>query len=401
MGPQKLSGAGGRPAGRLSTRLPCYKQSCLWLFAKGAGCTCQDNSLNSVSRSVSAYGANQVFLKQIGADEFVRDEFRQFDAEGIELGRVSFAAHEQYRIYLETGECEAVPAGRLRWEQLLPAVGDWVAARRVDPELAWIEAVLPRRTQFSRQAAGTAVAEQVLATNIDLVLIVCGLDGDFNLRRLERYLVLAKESGAQAMVVLNKLDLREDYAEKVQAVEHIAPGARVLAISAQRTVQPLEALVRGRTVALLGSSGAGKSTIVNGLLRQQSQLTQPVRDHDSRGRHTTTSRMLLPLPEGGAIIDTPGMRELQLWASQESLEQVFAEVATLAEQCRFGDCSHKNEPGCAVRAALAAGTLDPARWESYRKLQREVRRHQDPLGLKQEWKAIHKAMRRHPKYNRE
>ena len=401
MGSPKLSGAGGRPAGRLSIRLPCYKQSCLWLFAKGAGCTCQDNSLNSVSRSVSAYGVNQVFLKQIGADEFVRDEFRPFEAERIELGRVSFAAHEHYRIYFESGECEAVPAGRLRWEQLLPAVGDWVAARPVDPELAWIEAVLPRRTQFSRQAAGTAVAEQVLATNIDLVLIVCGLDGDFNLRRLERYLVLAKQSGAQAVVVLNKLDLSEDYREKVEAVEHVAPGAQVLAISAHRTVQPLEALVRGRTVALLGSSGAGKSTIVNLLLRQQSQLTQPVREYDSRGRHTTTSRMLLPLPEGGAIIDTPGMRELQLWASQESVEQVFQEIAMLAEQCRFGDCSHQNEPACAVRAALAAGTLEPARWESYRKLQREVRRHQDPLGLKHEWKAIHKAMRQHPKHNRE
>ena len=341
-----------------------------------------------------------MFLFSIGADAYVRDLFRPFEAEGIELGRISSAAHEQYRIYLESGECEAVPAGRLRWEEALPAVGDWIAARRVDPNLVWMEAVLPRRTQFSRQAAGAAISEQVLAANIDLALIVCGLDGDFNLRRLERYLVLAKESGAQAVIVLNKLDLCQNYSARIAAVEEIAPGTPVLAISAQQSVQPLETLVRGRTVVLLGSSGAGKSTIVNGLMSDQSQLTQPVRASDSRGRHTTTSRMLLPLREGGAIIDTPGMRELQLWATEGSLDQVFEEIANLADRCKFGDCSHTNEPGCAVRTALETGGLDPSRWESYRKLQREVRRHQDPAGLKKEWKAIHKAMRHHPKYNR-
>ncbi len=348
-----------------------------------------------------------MFLFSIGADAYVRDVFRPFEAEGIELGRISFAAHEQYRVFLdqpsvglESGECEAVPAGRLRWEEALPAVGDWIAARRVDSGLVWMEAVLPRRTKFSRQAAGAAIAEQVLAANIDLALIVCGLDGDFNLRRLERYLVLAKESGALAVIVLNKLDVCDNHAAKVTAVEEIAPGTEVLAISAQQSVEALRSLVRGRTVVLLGSSGAGKSTIVNGLLRGQSQSTQPVRAADSRGRHTTTSRMLLPLPEGGAIIDTPGMRELQLWATEESLDRVFEEIANLAERCRFGDCSHNTEPGCEVRAALETGRLDPSRWESYRKLQREVRRHEDPAGLKKEWKAIHKAMRHHPKYNR-
>lgn len=339
-----------------------------------------------------------MFLKQIGADDYVRELFRPFEAQGIELGRVSFAAHEQYRVYLESGECEAVPAGRLRWEEALPAVGDWVAARRADASLAWIEGVLPRRTQFSRQAAGTAISQQILAANIDLALVVCGLDGDFNLRRLERYLVLAKESGAEAVVVLNKLDICERSEDKIRAVQGL--GAQVLAISAQQSVGVLEELVRGRTVVLLGSSGAGKSTVVNGLLRQQRQLTQPVRATDSRGRHTTTSRMLLPLPDGGAIIDTPGMRELQLWAGTESLDQVFEEITILAERCRFGDCSHRAEPGCAVRQALETGALDPSRWESYRKLQREVRRHEDAAGLKKEWKAIHKALRHHPKYNR-
>jgi ribosome biogenesis GTPase / thiamine phosphate phosphatase len=341
-----------------------------------------------------------MFLSQIGADPRVRELFRPFEAEGMELGRVSFAAHEQYRIYLETGECEAVPTGRLRWGAQLPAVGDWVAARRVDPELAWMEAVLPRRTQFSRQAAGTSPEEQVLAANIDLALIVCGLDGDFNLRRLERYLVLAKESGAQAVVVLNKLDLCERHASQVTAVQEIAPGTQVLAISAHQTVEPLRALVSGRTVVLLGSSGTGKSTIVNGLLHQPSQFTAPVRSSDSRGMHTTTSRMLLPLPGGGAIVDSPGMRELQLWATGDSLNQIFEDVLALAGRCRFGDCSHGVEPGCAVRLALENGILDTSRWESYRKLQEEVRRHQDQAAEKKKWKVIHKAMRKHPKYNR-
>jgi ribosome biogenesis GTPase / thiamine phosphate phosphatase len=341
-----------------------------------------------------------MFLSQIGADLRVRDLFRPHAADGIELGRVSFAAHEQYRVYLESGECEAVPAGRLRWDEVLPAVGDWITARRADAELAWIEAVLPRRTQFSRQAAGTAVAEQVMAANVDLALVVCGLDGDFNLRRLERYLVLARESGAEPLVVLNKIDLCDQVPDRVAAVEEIAPGVAVLAISAQQTVESLRERARGRTVVLLGSSGAGKSTIVNGLLRESSQLTGPVRETDSRGRHTTTSRMLIPLPEGGAIIDTPGMRELQLWAGAESLDLVFQDVAALATRCRFGDCAHASEPGCAVRQALETGALDASRFESYCKLERELRRHQDRAAEKKRWKVIHKAMRHHPKYNR-
>jgi ribosome biogenesis GTPase len=345
-----------------------------------------------------------MFLNQIGADARVRELFRPFEAEGMELGRVSFAAHEQYRIYLDSGECEAVPAGRLRFEEQLPVVGDWIAARRADISLAWMEAVLPRRTQFSRKAAGSATAEQVLAANIDLALIVCGLDGDFNLRRLERYLVLAQESGAETAVVLNKLDICDRYQEKVRVVEQLAPGTLVLALSAHQSVSALAALVRGRTAVLLGSSGAGKSTIVNGLLQEPCQATGPVRASDSRGRHTTTNRMLLPLPGGGAILDTPGMRELQLWASEDSLDQVFRDVLTAAERCKFGNCSHANEPGCAVHEALESGELDPARWESYRKLQKEVRYHsktqQDQAEEKKKWKAIHKAMRKHPKYNR-
>ncbi|HEX8984911.1 MAG TPA: ribosome small subunit-dependent GTPase A [Bryobacteraceae bacterium] len=347
-----------------------------------------------------------MLLEQIGADVRVRELFRPYEADGLELGRVSFAAREQYRVCLESADCEAVPAGRLRWEDTLPAVGDWVAARRVDAELALIEAVLPRRTQFSRRAPGSGAAEQVIAANVDVALVVCGLDGDFNLRRLERYLVLARESGAEPVLVLSKADLCEEAAERVEAVRRIAPGVPVVPLNARETVEPLRPLVRGRTVALVGSSGAGKSTIANGLLRDSRQATQAVRDSDSRGRHTTTSRMLLRLEGGGAIIDNPGMRELQLWAGEDALDGVFDDIAELGERCRFRDCTHAAEPGCAVREALERGELDASRWESYRKLGAELRHRavergtQSRLAERKKWRAIHKAMKAHPKYNR-
>jgi ribosome biogenesis GTPase len=346
-----------------------------------------------------------VFLQNIGASEELSQLIQSDAAPGLQIGRVCFASHEQYRIYLESGESDAMPAGRLRWDDVLPAVGDWVAARRVDESLALIQEVLPRRTQFSRAAAG-GVREQVIAANIDLAIVVCGLDHDFSLRRIERYLVLARESKADALIVLNKADLLGDCQERATKVSAIANGSPVLLLSAVRSVEELRPFTRGKTVVLLGSSGAGKSTIANGLLGEEVQQTSAVREHDSRGRHTTTSRMLIPMPGGGALIDTPGMRELQLWASESSLDDVFAEIRKLADGCRFSDCTHSSEPECAVAAALEAGDLDPARWRSYRKLEGELRhqlRQQDVqamLAQKKKWKAIHKAQRHHPKYGR-
>jgi ribosome biogenesis GTPase len=340
-----------------------------------------------------------VFLENLGADEQVRQLIQPHAGQGLELGRVCFASHEQYSIYLESGECDATPAGRLRWDDVLPAVGDWVAARKVDQSFALIEEVLPRRTQFSRAAAGTAQREQVIATNIDLAVIVCGLDHDFNLRRIERYLVLAHESGAGTLIALNKADLCYDKEQKASSVRAIASGIPVLLMSARQTVEALKPFTRGKTVALLGSSGAGKSTIANGLLGESSQATGEVRESDSRGRHTTTSRMLIPLPDGGALIDNPGMRELQLWASESALADVFTEIAALAEGCHFADCKHSTEPKCAVRAALESGQLDAERWQSYKKLAAELRyqhRVQNAGAMaaeKKKWKVIHKAMR--------
>ena len=349
-----------------------------------------------------------MFLENLGADERVRRLFHSYaEQKGLELGRVCFASHEQYRIFLETGEYEGTPTGRLRFDDTLPAVGDWVAARKVDEGFALIEEVLlPRRTQFSRTAAGSSHREQVIASNIDLAVIVCGLDHDFNLRRLERYLVQTRESGADAVIVLNKADLCRDCEEKLAAVQAIAAEIPILLMSAIKSVDGLRPFTKGKTVALLGSSGAGKSTIANALIGENVQETGDVREHDSRGRHTTTSRMLIPLPDGGALIDNPGMRELQLWASDSALDDVFREVAEFAQNCRFGDCTHNTEPQCAVRAALDEGALALERWESYQKLDAELRYRrrsedkQELLAHKKKWKAIHKAARHHPKYMR-
>jgi ribosome biogenesis GTPase / thiamine phosphate phosphatase len=347
-------------------------------------------------------------LEQIGADARVRELFRSSATAGSELARVSFSSHQQYRVFLEgrDGECEASLAGRLRLGDCLPAIGDWAVVRAVEKALVLIEAVLPRRTKFSRRSAGTAFGEQVIAANIDLTMIVCGLDADFNPRRIERYLVLAHESGAEPVIVLNKADLCGSVQESMAAASRIAGEARVVVVSAVDNVAPLTAIVSGRTVALLGSSGAGKSTIVNQLLGYPRQPTGAVRHADSRGRHTTTSRMLLPLPGGGAIIDNPGIRELQLWGSDRVLDETFDDICAFARFCRFADCTHIAEPGCAVREAIEAGQIGTARWSSYQKLQRELRHtaiEQDGHARRVEksrWKAIHKSLRDHPKYRR-
>jgi ribosome biogenesis GTPase len=282
-------------------------------------------------------------------------------------------------------------------------VGDWVHARRADATLALIENVEPRTTCISRQRPGGG-GEQVLAANVDLIVIVMGLDGDYNIRRLERYLILAAASGSDAMVALNKVDVCPEWSARLDEVRAVTSDAA--ALSAHKSVAPLTEVVRGRTVVLLGSSGAGKTTIANALLGESRQATQPVRESDSRGRHTTTRRMLIDLPGGGALIDTSGLRELALWAGQDSVDEVFAGIAALARQCRFHNCAHADEPGCAVSRALKTGELDPARWASYQKLLAEARYHERAVDqraaveTKRRWKVIHKALRHHPKYNR-
>ena len=344
-------------------------------------------------------------LTTIGATDEIYERFKAYEARGQLLGRVSVVHGERYRLYTARGEMQAEAIGALLYRTERsgwPAVGDWVAVQQVGPREGMVHAVLPRRTLFSRRAAGDAEQQQVIAANVDLAMIVCGLDQDFNLRRIERYLALVEASGARAAVVLNKSDLCPEVGARVEEVTRIASGADVVAITARTAegIQPMLRLVGpGLTVALLGSSGAGKSTLVNQLLGEDRQRVREVRESDSRGRHTTTHRELLPLPQGGALIDTPGMREIQLWAGAGSLDAAFAEIAELAAQCRFRDCSHKVEQGCAVRAAVESGELDAARWQSYAKLRAEIAWHerqtdvQAAQATKKKWKAIHKAMR--------
>jgi ribosome biogenesis GTPase len=290
-----------------------------------------------------------------------------------------------------------------------PTVGDWVL---LPPKLpgagpAPIERILPRRSAISRKVKGRETRAQVIAANVDVVFLVAGLDGDFNPRRIERALVAVWDTGARPVVVLTKADLRADAADKVREVEALAPGVPVHAVSA-RAGLGLPALAsyrtRGTTIALLGSSGVGKSTLVNRLLGWDRQETRAVREDDSRGRHTTTRRELVVLPDGGVLVDTPGLRELQLWEGDAGLDAVFADVTAGSEGCRFRDCTHQSEPGCAVRAGWAEGGVTPERIESYRKLQKELEHvaTQRDVRTRQErerrWKIIHKAARKqHPR----
>ncbi|PSR18237.1 ribosome small subunit-dependent GTPase A [filamentous cyanobacterium CCP3] len=327
---------------------------------------------------------------------------------GFEAGRVALEQRGAYQLLTPTGELSAEVTGQFchqaESEQAFPAVGDWVAFHRGDP--ATIHAVLPRHSAFVRKVAGGKTEGQVVAANVDTVFLVTGLDGDFNLRRIERYLVAAWESRANPVIVLNKADTCDDLGDRLAQVESIAIGVPIHAVSAA-TGAGLEQLIPylglGQTVALIGSSGVGKSTLTNHFLGIQHQATQAVRADDSRGRHTTTGRHLLPLPSGALLIDTPGMRELQLWTTSAGLEATFADIEALAADCRFRDCRHQGEPGCAVEEAIAAGDLECDRLHSYHKLQREqqwIEQRQDArasLNSKRRWKTIHKAMRDRPK----
>lgn len=355
-------------------------------------------------------------LTDYGWSDPLRQAFAPFHDRGLAPARVLVQHRGLYRIAGEAGEAEARVSGRFAHDAPdggYPVTGDWVAAE-VSGDLAIIHAVLPRRTAFQRRAAGPAGGLQVVAANVDVALIAASLNADLNLRRLERYLATAYESGADPVVVLTKADLCEDVAAAVQAVSGVAFGAPVLAVSAAtgEGLAALEALLSpGATAALLGSSGVGKSTLVNALAGAELMATREIREDDARGRHTTTHRELIRLPSGALILDTPGMRELGLWDAGDGVEQAFAdvtaEIARLAEGCRFRDCAHEREPGCAVREALEAGELDADRWRSFQKLQRELAheaRRQDPVAREAErrrWIVIHKAGRQRMRDKRE
>ncbi len=351
-----------------------------------------------------AAGDAAVSIIQWGWDGYFEAIWSDSDREGTVPARVVAQHRGCWRVAGDFGERTAEAAGKLRlaaeeggdW----PAVGDWAAVEldtASGPVL--IREVLPRRSTFVRKTPGKKIAEQVLAANVNTLLLVAALDGDFNPRRVERYLAQCWESGAKPVIVLNKADVCRDARERAAEMEKVALGAEVCVVSAKtgQGLRELEPLLRpGMTLAMLGSSGVGKSTLANRLLGDVRQEVQEVRESDSRGRHTTTARQLFVLPGGALLMDTPGLRELQLWDAGEGMAQAFSDIDELAQQCRFSDCRHEGEPGCAVLAALDAGVLDPARLENRRKLQREqefLRRKMDPQARQTEKRRVKEIMR--------
>ena len=365
-------------------------------------------------------------LQDYGWDSFFASNFEALAAESWLPGRGSLERRGEFILQAESGEFRAQLTGRLRYRarsvEELPAVGDWVAFSNPggdDSAIARIHQLLPRRTKISRKVAGAKTEAQVIAANVDKIFVMMGLDSDFNLRRVERLLVTAWDSGAQPLVLLNKLDLCSEPDERKRQVESVAPGVSILLISCldQRGLDQVRAAIAPReTVALLGSSGVGKSTLINALLVEEKMRTQEVRKRDERGQHTTTHRELVKLPGAGLLIDNPGIREVQLWtdyspaSKTESsasdvadevspLSDTFADIERLAESCRFRDCGHSSEPGCAIQQALNTGELSPKRFENYQALQNELRylaRRQDKAAQsaeKKKWKSIHKDLR--------
>lgn len=321
-------------------------------------------------------------LRALGWDASWAHAFAEHAALGREPARVAIRHKDQYLLVAEDGERRARIKGRLRYDAEewadLPLVGDWVAVARAPREEFWrIHHRLDRRSAVVRKVKGDASARQVLAANVDLVFVVMGLTEDYNPRRLERYLVIVREGGARPVVLLNKVDLvdPETLAESLEEIGEAAGDAPVAPISALRGdgVREVAALVRpGVSVMLAGSSGAGKSTLVNALFGEERALVAPVRERDGRGRHTTTQREMMFLPGGGILIDSPGLREIQLMPADEGVDETFDDILELAKECRFRDCGHDGEPGCAVEEALDDGRLDPARLESWRRLQQEA-----------------------------
>jgi ribosome biogenesis GTPase len=322
-------------------------------------------------------------LEKIGWSEFFAHNFQQYAEQGFSPARITSLHANLYTAQSESGELEGKISGKFRFnarsQSDYPAVGDWVAVKRnADTRTMTIHGLLPRRTAFSRkQVSDTGITDvQIISANIDVIFIVNGLDLDFNIQRLERYIIAASDSGARAVIILNKSDLCSNvdfHLSQIRKLDAAIPVHVTSAVEGNGLEAVAEYLVPGMTITLVGSSGVGKSTIINALLGQEKQTTGEVRGHDSKGRHVTTHRELILLPNGAMVIDNPGMREMGMWGDENSLSTLFEDIEKLATQCKFRNCAHDTEPGCAIKSAIESGSLEPARLNDYRKLQKELR----------------------------
>lgn len=346
-------------------------------------------------------------LKKLGFNAFVEKHFEQNKKRNLSIGRICAEYKESYKLFSELGELSAIISGKFRnnckTKENFPAVGDWVLFELFDKESkAVIQKILPRKSKFSRKVAGKETQEQIIASNVDFAFIVCALNYDFNLRRIERYLSLVWQSGATPVIVLTKTDLCEDINKRITEVESIALGVDIHAIS-NISVNGIDILHKyfseNKTVILLGSSGVGKSSLINNLAKEEVMKVNILRNGIEKGRHTTTHKQMIILQNGGLIIDAPGIRELQLWDAEEGISQSFNDIEEIARHCKFNNCTHVDEPDCAVRKVIENKLLDKKRLENYLKVQKEQeyltnRQSQSAAKVeKDKWKAIHKQIR--------